>query len=89
VTNYTTANCSVLLTGAVVGASGSFTTKSDSSARTFSFFSDKLITMLSTNETLNSTQVVTTAGKKLKVNWHVEQSTNGTAEIALWAKSQP
>lgn len=89
VTNFVTGNVSLLITNAVAGMSGRLRVWSDSSARTFSVFSDKLITMLSTNETANSTQLVTTASKRMFINWACDTGTNGTTAISLWAKSQP
>lgn len=89
VTNTTSANVALLITNTVPGTSGTFTTTSDGSARTFSIFSDKLIVMISTNETVNSTQIVTTASKKLKICWQVDLASATATNIAVWAKSQP
>jgi hypothetical protein len=89
VTNTTSANVSLLLTNAAPGTSGSFTTTSDGSARTFSIFSDKPIVMLSTNETVNATQIVTTASKKIKICWSVDLLSATVTNYSVWAKSAP
>lgn len=89
ITNSTSANVAVLLTNTVPGTSGQLLITSDGSARTFSVFSDKLITMLSTNETVNSTQIVTTASKEMVINWKVRKKTATSTNILVWAKSQP
>ncbi len=89
VTNDTSANVSLLITNTVDGASGHLLITSDASARTFSVFSDKNIRMFSTNETLNSTQIVSTASKDMLINWLVKKKTATATNVYVWAKSEP
>lgn len=87
-TNPFTANASLLLTSAVVGTSGRFSGPSDGTPRTLKVYSAHPIVMLSTNETTEGTNIVTTASKWVTVHWSVEQS-NNIPVLAVWAKSQP
>jgi hypothetical protein len=89
ITNSTSANVSLLLTNIVPKTSGRLSITSDGSARTFSIFSGASITMLSTNETLNSTQIVTTASKRMVLNWAATLETPTKTNLLVWAKSAP
>jgi hypothetical protein len=89
ITNPITGNLNVLATNTVPGRSFRLWGTSDSSARTINVFCDKSIVMLSTNETANSTQVVTTASKDIILNGATRQKTAAATNLNLWAKSQP
>lgn len=89
ITNSTSADVSVLLTNVVPNTSGRISITSDGSARTFNLFSGISITMLSTNETLNSTQIVTTASKRMLINWAATLETPTKTNLLVWAKSAP
>lgn len=89
ITNSTSGNVSLLLTNVVPNTSGRLSVTSDGSVRTFNVFAGVSITMLSTNETLNSTQLVTTASKRLLINWAATLETPTKTNLLVWAKSQP
>lgn len=89
ITNSTSANVSLLLTNVVPNTSGRLSVTSDGSSRTFNVFAGISITMISTNETLNSTQLVTTASKRMLINWAATLETPTKTNLLVWAKSQP
>lgn len=89
VTNAIGTAVSVLVTNPLVGASGSFKIKSDASARTISLFSGHLLTPMSTNATVNSTNLITTVSKDLLICWSVRQGTATQTQILYWAVAAP
>lgn len=88
-TNAVAANNTITLATPVIGTSGSLGLVSDGSARTLAILSPVAITWLSTNDTANATNILTTANKRSLFAWRVGMGTDGVStNIHCWVKNQ-
>ncbi len=90
-TNAVAGNRTITITSPVVGMSFSLSLVSDGSARTLSIFNvaGGTCTWLSTNDTANATNVLTTASKRSLICGRVDLGTDGnTTNLTLWVKNQ-
>lgn len=88
-TNAVAANNTITLSTPVIGTSGSLGLVSDGSARTLAILAPVAITWLSTNDTANATNILTTASKRSLFAWRVGMGTDGVStNIHCWVKNQ-
>lgn len=88
-TNAVEANNTITLATPVIGTSGSLGLVSDGSARTLAILAPVAITWLSTNDTANATNILTTASKRSLFAWRVGTGTDGVStNIHCWVKNQ-
>ena len=88
-TNAVAANNTITLATPVIGTSGSLGLVSDASARTLAILAPVAITWLSTNDTANATNILTTASKRSLFAWRVGMGTDGVStNIHCWVKNQ-
>lgn len=90
-TNAVAGNRTITITRPVPGMSFRLSLVSDGSARTLSLFNvaGGTCTWLSTNDTANATNVLTTAGKRSLICGTVDLGTDGnTTNLTLWVKNQ-
>jgi len=88
-TNAVAANNTITLATPVIGTSGSLGLVSDGSARTLAILAPVAITWLSTNDTANATNILTTASKRSLFAWRVGMGTDGVStNIHCWVKNQ-
>lgn len=89
-TNVVAGNRSITITTPVIGTSGSLGLVSDGTARTLSVIcASAAITWLSTNDTINLTNLLTNPGKRYLWVYRVGMGTDGVStNIHCWGKSQ-
>lgn len=90
ITNAVAGNRTIAFATPVIGMSGSLGFVSDASARTLTILSTNcLITWMSTNNTANSTNILTDASKRSIFAWRVGMGTDGVStNIHCWVKNQ-